>query len=654
MKANKLFSKKLLAISVASFWFMGAVTSASGQATEAESSFRNSVRSAFESDVGSDADQDITKEFLLRTLDTAAPKLDTDIPVQRLREEGPRIAVKRFQFVRLEEFPEFDITRENIEAMAESLRVQYMKEDQVMAHGFTRDNLEEIAGYLAEISAQDMPDRVTPKNLQRLINIVKLQNAERGMSYADLEEIAADLTGYYRQQGLFLAQVQIPAQDVVDGVVNLSVQEGRLGKVVAHDNKRYQEEQLQQPFDRHLGQLVSHAKVEEGMYLLNDLPGLNVTGYFTPGDNAGETALNLKVRNERLWKFAIRADNHGSTFTGDKRVYGVLDVMNPLGIGDALTLGALKSYTPGNSSLGQIKYSLPLFGPRTRFEISADFNQFSLSGDDDEIINRLELEGVNKSYAMSVDHKWFRSRDFNLSSGISVTDKETDMDSIVETYRGGDHVRGAEFGLYVDALGDTFRMLNIANVKLQYGQHVNPVVDGRGDDFYKFAMDTNSLFFVPLPLTAIQSRLVLKSRWQYAEKLLPSFEQLSLGGANGVRSFSVRDYSADAAGLVSAEWYFDLPEFMNGNIASGLRMNDVFQWGLLADAGYGSSVNFEQDGANSWARMAGAGLIVKLSWDELFAAQFTLAEPLEIESSNEQLSQNNDTQFFVDFTFFLK
>lgn len=649
---NSPFTGKALVLAILA---AGVPGWAAGQTSEAESSFRSSVRSAFEQDVNPDATSDITRDYLLRTLDSAAPKLDADIPLQRLRDEGPRIAVKKFHFVRLEEFPEHGITREKVEAMAEQLRVQYMKEDKLLAHGFTQDNLVEIAAYLAEVGAQEMPDRVTAKNLQRLVNIIKMQNAERGMSYADLEDIAAELTGFYRQQGLFLAQVQIPAQDVVDGVVTFSVQEGRLGKVVAHDNVDYGEQQLASPFVPHLGQLVNHGDIEEGMYLLNDLPGLNVTGYFSPGDNPGETALNLKVRDEKAWKIAVRADNHGSTFTGDKRTYALLDFLNPMGYGDALTLGYLKSHTPGNSDLGQIRYSVPFFSPRTRLELSADYNQFKLTGDKDDVINRLELEGVNRTYAASLDHKWHRSRDFNLSTGFSLTDKETDMDSAVETYRGGDHVRGVELGFYVDGLGSTVRMLNIANVKVQYGEHQNPVAEGRGEDFYKLAIDSNSLFFVPLPFTDLQSRLVLKTRWQYTDSLLPAFEQMSLGGANGVRAFSVRDYSADQAGFVSAEWYFDLPGFMNPELAGRTRLSDVFQWGLLTDIGYGSVVNLEQGGADSWARMGGAGLLMKFSWEEFFSAQVSLAKPFDAASSNQSIEElDDDLLVFADFTFFFK
>lgn len=652
MNLKPLFS------AISSVVFIGCVSSSAvvqAQASDGESSFRSSVRSAFENDVTPIAEQDVTKEFLLRTIETNDPQLNTEIPAQSMRAEGPRITVKKFVYIRLEEFPELGITKADVEAVTEKLRREYMKEDQELAHGFTQDNLVELASYLEEIGAREMPEQVTPKNLQRLVNIVKQQNADRGMSYADIEEIAAEVTAYYRRKGLFLAQVQIPAQDVEDGVVALTVQEGVLGKVVAHDQIHYEQETLAEPFEGNMGELVNHAGVEEGLYLLNDLPGLAVTGYFTPGDNAGETALNLKVREERRWKLALRADNHGSTFTGDKRTYALLDALNPLGYGDTLTLGFLKSHTPGNSNLGQVRYSFPVFSPRTRFELSADYNQFKLTDDGEEIINRLELTGVNKTYAASVDHKWRRSRDFNLSSGFSLTDKETDMDSVVETYRGGDHVRGAELGFYVDALGTNTQMLNIANVKLQYGQHQNDVVEERGDDFYKFALDTNSLFFVPLPFTDLSSRLVLKSRWQYSDSLLPAFEQLSLGGANGVRAYSVRDYSADQAALISGEWYFNFPEVLNPTIATGTRLNDVLQFGLLADAGYGSVVNFSEDKSDSWARLAGAGVIMKFSWEEAFAAQLSISHPLMSESSVEGLGDDaKSAQVFADFTFFFK
>lgn len=626
-----------------------------------DSSFRSRVRAAFDQDVPTISDTDVTHDFLSRTHEAQDPNLNTEIPALAQRTQGPRITVKKFSFHRLVEYPEYGIDRESVEAFAEKLRAKFMKEDKVLASGYTVDNLEELAQLLDSMNAQFDPEGLTPADLQKLVNVVEKQNAERGLTYGDLEEIAAELTQYYRQHGLFLAQVLIPAQDVENGVVTLTVQEGLLGQVAAEDNHKYSLEQLEQPFEDQRGKLVSHEKIEESLYLLNDLPSLNITGYFSAGDNPGETKLNLKVRDEKSWKAVTRVDNHGSSFTGDQRVFTSIDWLNPTGIGDALTIGYLKSSNAQSldsdfgSDLGQFRYSLPLFGPRTRLQFSADYNKFSLRDvkDDNNVINLLDISGVNESYALTVDHKFHRSRDFNLTGSFSLTDKASDLNAIIELPDPGDHVYGGELGFYVDSLSNgAVPMLNMLNAKVQYGEHQNAVDPLRGGDFTKVAVDSSSLFFIPLPFTDAKSRLIFKSRWQYSDSNLPAFEQFSLGGANGVRAFDVRDFSADRAGLLSAEWYFNFPEAINPMIF-GNRLNDVLQVALIADGGYGVVNNYEKGIYDDWATFSGAGLLFKLSWEELFSSQISVAWPTMSKSSIEGTGDDpDDPAIYADFSFF--
>jgi len=396
--------------------------------------------------------------------------------------------------------------------------------------------------------------------------------------------------------------------------------------------------------------------MEEGLYLLNDLPGLDVTGYFTAGDSAGETALNLRVRNEKSWNVAVRADNHGSRFTGDKRGYVVGEWLNPLGRGDRLTLGYLRSADPGNTDLYQASYSIPSLSARTRLTLSAERNEFSLEdvdGGSNSVINQLELEGFNEAYAVGLEHKVYRSRDFNFSAGIDYTDKRTEISSVDAIYDQAEHVKGGEISFYLDDLAESIRMFNVANIRLGYGKHQLDVPEERGDDFEKFSMDTSSLFFVPLPLTDAESRLILKSRWQYSEQSLPSFEQVSLGGANAIRGFTVRDFSADQAGLLSAEWYFDLPHFMNFEVYDGHYFNDLLQFGLIADAGYGNLVNFEEGYSDSWAYLSSFGMIFKVNWGDAFSSQLTFSHPSSSKSSVEGIGDDaKSIQVYADFTFY--
>ncbi|WNZ56696.1 ShlB/FhaC/HecB family hemolysin secretion/activation protein [Microbulbifer sp. MKSA007] len=626
-------------------------------AQEDGSNFRNRVREAFNQDTSTINEVDVTQDFLQRTYEAEDPNLNTEIPEISQRNQGPRITVKEFKFHRLEEYPEFGISRETVEEMAEELRAKFMKEDQILASGYTVDNLEELAILLGNMNAQFNPGGLGPAELKKLVSVIEKQNKERGLSYGDLEEIAAELTSFYRRQGLFLAQVQIPAQDVENGVVTLTVQEGLLGQVVAEDNEEYTDEKLAEPFEDQRGHLVNHENIEEGLYLLNDLPGLNVTGYFSAGDNPGETKLNLKVRETDSWRASFRADNHGSLYTGSERVYATVDWLNPLGIGDALTLGYLKSNPESDedygSDLGQFRYSFPLFGPRTRLEISADHNEFSLFNeeDDSDLVNRLEISGVNKTYALSLDHKFRRSRDFNLTGSFGLTEKKSDLDGVIEFTN--DHVYGGEVGIYMDSLSNGFlSMLNIVSATAQYGEHQNAVEPGRGDDFNKLAINTSSLIFLPMPFTDDHSRLIVKGRAQYSESSLPGFEQLSLGGANGVRAFSARDFSADMGAVVSAEWYVNFPEFMNP-ILFNQRLNDIFQVALIADVGYGYVNNYEDTVEDDWARFSGGGMLFKMNWSDSFSSKVSVAWPIMSSSSivNTGVGEDEPT-VYADFSIF--
>lgn len=626
-------------------------------AQEEDSSFRSRVRQAFDQNTPTINEVDVTKDYLQRTFEAEDPNLNTEIPEISQRNQGPRITVKEFQFHRLEEYPEFGIEREKIEQMAEELRVKFMKEDKILASGYTVENLEELAVLLGNMNAQFNPDGLGPTELKKLVSVIEKQNKERGLSYGDLEDIAAELTNFYRRQGLFLAQVQIPAQDVENGMVTLTVQEGLLGQVVAEDNEDYSNEKLAEPFDEQRGHLVNHENIEEGLYLLNDLPGLNVTGYFSAGDNPGETKLNLKVRETDSWRASFRVDNHGSLYTGNERVYTTVDWLNPLGIGDALTLGYLKSNPESDddygSDLGQFRYSFPLLGPRTRLEISADHNKFSLYDETGEnsVINALEISGVNTSYALSLDHKFRRSRDFNLTGSFGLTEKKSDLEGIPEFT--SDHVYGGEVGIYMDSLSNGFlSMLNILSATAQYGEHQNTVEEGRGDDFNKLAINTSSLIFLPMPFTNDHSRLIVKGRAQYSESNLPGFEQLSLGGANSVRAFSTRDFSADMGAVISAEWYVNFPEFMNPTLFNQ-RLNDIFQVALIADVGYGYVNNYEDTLEDDWARFSGGGMLFKMNWSDRFSSKISVAWPIMSSSSivNTAIGDDEPT-VYADFSVF--
>ncbi|RYF65436.1 MAG: ShlB/FhaC/HecB family hemolysin secretion/activation protein, partial [Comamonadaceae bacterium] len=53
----------------------------------------------------------------------------------------------------------------------------------------------------------------------------------RDVTLADIEALAQAITQRYRDRGFFLAQALVPVQTVQNGIVEISVIEGRIGKV---------------------------------------------------------------------------------------------------------------------------------------------------------------------------------------------------------------------------------------------------------------------------------------------------------------------------------------------------------------------------------------------------------------------------------------
>nr|WP_283777690.1 ShlB/FhaC/HecB family hemolysin secretion/activation protein [Sansalvadorimonas sp. 2012CJ34-2] len=481
------------------------------------------------------------------------------------------------------------------------------------------------------------------------------------MTYSDIETVVQEITQLYRSKGLLLAKAYIPPQEVVNGNVELDIIAGTLGKVTVQNNIKYSTERLQEPFKEQLGAAVDNHKVEESIYLLNDLPGLSVFGYFEKGEVTGESNLNLQVRDEKFWKLTVRADNHGSEFTGKKRLYTQGSWLNPTGIGDQLTLGTLYGFDPNNTDLYQLSYSLPIYGPDTRLEFFYEDNDYSVTSKKDQSVNILGITGASRTFSATLMHQFMRSRANNLSAGLRLSDqKVTRKSEINSLLTEGDHARSAELIFEGDKLGTNVRMLNMGRFGLQYGKFENKVPKDRGSDYYKASLDSNSLFFVPIPFTEdSESRLILKSKLRYGNTALPTFEQMSLGGPNSVRAFNINDFSVDSGAYLGVEMFFDVPQKFDVDVAKGQRVSDIFQYALIVDGAYGNENSYRQNVGDRkvpdpWAHLAGAGFLFRLNWLDQFYSTLTIAKPISAKSSSGVVGDNAKSwRTYVDLSMHL-
>jgi hemolysin activation/secretion protein len=183
----------------------------------------------------------------------------------------------------------------------------------------------------------------------------------RDVNLAELQALAQAITAQYREHGYFLAQAIVPVQQVKDGVVEISVIEGRLGQVnvtVAPDAPITAERVRAFLAAVPVGEAVNAAAYERAMLLLSDQPGIKVTSGLQQGVATGTVDLAVEVVAARRWSFTAEADNHGTLETGRWRLGGTARWNSPAGVGD--NLDARLMVSDRGLTFGRLGYELPL------------------------------------------------------------------------------------------------------------------------------------------------------------------------------------------------------------------------------------------------------------------------------------------------------
>jgi hemolysin activation/secretion protein len=147
------------------------------------------------------------------------------------------------------------------------------------------------------------------------------------LNFEGLNDAATEVRAYYRSRGYFLAQAYLPEQTIRNGVVEITIIEGRWG-IIELDKKpatRISTKLLAGILGAHLheGGVITETGLERPLLLINDLPDASVTTELRPSDTVG--AANLRVNVEPgagPISGYVDADNQGNRFTGEYR-YGI-------------------------------------------------------------------------------------------------------------------------------------------------------------------------------------------------------------------------------------------------------------------------------------------------------------------------------------------
>jgi hemolysin activation/secretion protein len=402
-----------------------------------------------------------------------------------------------------------------------------------------------------------------------LVNEAALQLAlqrwlNRPIVFADLQSATATVAEVYRSQG-WLARPQLPAQDLVDGVVHISVVEARLGEVRVDDMGvalRFDKGRLlatlqarQQP-----DQPLNLHDVERAVHLLNNTPGLRVEASLTPGQAAGQTDVLLRAQDQALISGQTGVDNQGARSTGATRVLASVAVRDATGSGDEWLLNG-QSTGVGNVSVG-FNTSLPLGYDGWRLAAHLTTLQYRLRGE----FAASQAQGSARTAGVQLRYAWGRSA--ALSVGF---EKRRFVNDANEEQLSNKRLQGLTATLSGDGASwwPQDRGLTQWSVSGLAGEvdlsanaaHADADASGpRSAGRYtrvSFALSRLQ------PLTSAAQVLVTFSG-QHASKNLDSADKFSLGGANGVRAYPGLEGTGDSGWLGSVEWRQTLAAGLQG------------------------------------------------------------------------------------------
>ena len=377
----------------------------------------------------------------------------------------------------------------------------------------------------------------------------------RTVTFAQLDEITAQVMEYYRNKGL-IAQAIVPPQSITDGILEIRVIESKLSDVIINPGSteatRFNAEYAKGFVlsKNALGAIVSPEAIERAVTLINEAGGVRASGSLEAGKELGDTNFNLMLEDLPLVAGTVQASNQGSRSTGIAQGTASLGLNNITGYGDAASVYGIKNE---GSTYGQVAYSLPLGYSGLKLGVNASSLNYRNVGAfaASESHGSSRVRGVNVSYPLLGDGEY----SVRVHASLDHKDYENlAIAGIVSQYQ----IKNVTTGFSGNFGTQFFGLAGSDSWSLSYVSGDLTIQDLKQAIQDADSVKTNGSFRKVLysysklqTLIPEQTALNLSISGQWASKNLNSGEQFYLGGPSGVRAYPVSQ-AGGAQGVVAS------------------------------------------------------------------------------------------------------
>ncbi len=437
------------------------------------------------------------------------------------------------------------------------------------------------------------------------------------LTLRQLGGLASIITRYYHEHNYPLAIAIIPAQTIQDGLVTIQVSEASYGDVVINNKSRLNASLLSRSLiPLKSGDKITGDRLNQTLLLLNDIPGIIVDTSIKKGDAQGTSDLLINTTDASRYKAYASIANSGSASIGRTRANASVDLINPLGLGDVLTVNGLSSGSGMN--YGRLSYELLVDGQGTRVGGAYSDLYYKLG----QQYKALNVHGTSENYSLWAKHPFVRSLNFNFYGQLEydhvVLKDHVDIIS-AKTDRSLDHGVLSLSGDLRDQWGlGGMSYLNFSLTSGHLGfndafaQSSDLMAGKTQGEFTKLNVTFNKL-------QQLNENTVLyglfSSQWAYDN--LDSSQKMVLGGPNSVRAYDVSVLSGDTAQLFTME--------LRSSIQSSFG---VWQATVFYDAAHVAINHQPWTTSKNDANIQGVGLGMNWQNEAMWSAHISVATPV--------------------------
>jgi hemolysin activation/secretion protein len=467
---------------------------------------------------------------------------------------------------------------------------------------------------------------VTPEEIEAVLR--PFTGPDR--SLGDVQQAREGLEAAYARRGFAATRVVVPEQEIKDGVVQLRVVEGRVGRVSLEGNRFFGEANVRRSLPAlREGQPLNTNRLARELRLANESPVKQTTVLLQGGAVEGDLTAQVRVEDQRPWRFSLGLDNTGTSETGEYRVGVGFQHANLFDRDHVLTLQYATSPSqeddpdklalPPNDNvlIAGAGYHVPLYGLGDSIDLVAGYANV----DSGVVQNLFAISGSGRVYAARynfglpsigrLEHKLSLGLDWRIYNNDVVlvgTTPSVVPDYVVHplslTYAGAYRPEGQELSATLAAVQ------NVPGGK-DGDQATFDAVRPGADAHYTLGR-LNLNYLVGLP-RGFQGRARFTAQ-HTRDELVPG-EQFGIGGMDSVRGFFERQFAGDRGYSGSFEAYS--PDFGAQLPINGARVR------FLVFYDYGRVYNVKPDAFEPRViGIASAGPGIRVSYGTSFTMRF--------------------------------